>query len=141
LKAHDVRQPPPWPDGSFDAVYSHMLFNMALSTPGLDALVGEVRRVLRPEGLHVYTVRHVGDAHFGAGIAHGDGMFENGGFIVHFFDLRSSSASRWASRSLMSTSSRKASYPESCGASHCASAEIAAPTAPRSAALYLPFGG
>jgi SAM-dependent methyltransferase len=86
LKAHDVRHPLPWPDGRFDAVYSHMLFNMALSTPELDALTDEVRRVLRPDGLHVYTVRHVGDAHFGAGMAHGDGMFENGGFIVHFFD-------------------------------------------------------
>jgi hypothetical protein len=59
---------------------------MALRTPELDALTDEVRRVLRPDGLHVYTVRHVGDAHFGAGMAHGDGMFENGGFIVHFFD-------------------------------------------------------
>jgi hypothetical protein len=34
----------------------------------------------------VYTVRHTGDAHYGAGISHGDGMYENGGFIVHFFD-------------------------------------------------------
>jgi hypothetical protein len=44
------------------------------------------RRVLRPAGLHVYTVRHIGDAHYGAGTSHGDSMFENGGFIVHFFD-------------------------------------------------------
>jgi hypothetical protein len=34
----------------------------------------------------VYTVRHVGDAHYEAGVPHGDGMYENGGFIVHFFD-------------------------------------------------------
>jgi len=86
LVAHDVREPLPWPDGRFDAVYSHMLFNMALSSPELDRLAEEVRRVLRRDGLHVYTVRHVGDGHFGAGLAHGDGMFENGGFIVHFFD-------------------------------------------------------
>jgi SAM-dependent methyltransferase len=83
---HDVRKPLPLPDGGFDAVYSHMLFNMALTTTELEALTGEVRRTLRPAGLHVYTVRHTGDAHYGAGTSHGDNMFENGGFIVHFFD-------------------------------------------------------
>lgn len=84
--AHDVREPLPLSDRSVDAVYSHMLFNMALTTAELVDLVGEVHRVLRPGGLLVYTVRHTGDAHYGAGIAHGDNMFESGGFIVHFFD-------------------------------------------------------
>jgi SAM-dependent methyltransferase len=84
--AHDARKPLPLPDGGFDAAYSHMLFNMALTTAELETLTGEVHRVLRPGGLHVYTVRHTGDAHYGAGASHGDGMFENGGFIVHFFD-------------------------------------------------------
>ena len=82
----DVRDPLPMGDATFDAVYSHMLFNMALTTDQLERLTAEVRRVMRVDGLHVYTVRHVGDAHFGAGLAHGDGMYENGGFIVHFFD-------------------------------------------------------
>ena len=84
--AHDVRDPLPLPDGAVDGVYSHMLFNMALSTVELDELAREVHRVLRPGGLHIYTVRHTGDAHYGTGIAHGDSMFEHGGFIVHFFD-------------------------------------------------------
>ena len=84
--AHDVRQPLPLPGSGFDAVYSHMLFNMALTTTELETLSSEVHRVLRPAGLHVYTVRHTGDAHYGAGTSHGDSMFENGGFIVHFFD-------------------------------------------------------
>ena len=84
--AHDVRRPLPLADESMDAAYSHMLFNMALRTSELHALGQEVHRVLRPGGVHIYTVRHVGDAHSGAGISHGDGMFENGGFIVHFFD-------------------------------------------------------
>jgi SAM-dependent methyltransferase len=83
---HDVRESLPFPDGTFDAVYSHMLFNMAIATNELEGLAREVHRVLRPSGLHIYTVRHVGDAHFGTGVPHGDGMFENGGFIVHFFD-------------------------------------------------------
>ncbi|MEV7119578.1 class I SAM-dependent methyltransferase [Kitasatospora griseola] len=81
----DVRRPLGLPDGSVDAVYAHMLFCMALSTAELEALVGEVRRVLRPGGVLVYTVRHTGDAHFGAGTGHGDDIWEQSGFAVHFF--------------------------------------------------------
>jgi SAM-dependent methyltransferase len=83
---HDVRQRLPFADDSVEASYSHMLFCMALATPELDRLVGELRRVVRPEGLVVYTVRTTDDAHYGAGIAHGDDMYEQGGFVVHFFD-------------------------------------------------------
>lgn len=34
----------------------------------------------------MYTVRHTGDAHFGVGGAKREAMFDNGGFVVHFFD-------------------------------------------------------
>lgn len=84
-RCHDLRDPLPFPDESFDACYSHMLFCMALTLADLELLVREVRRVLRPGGLCVYTVRHTGDAHYGQGVFRGDGMFEVGGFIVHFF--------------------------------------------------------
>jgi SAM-dependent methyltransferase len=83
---HDVRRPLPLPDASFDACFSHMLFSMALRTGELERLTAEVHRVLRARGLLVYTVRNTTDPHFGSGDAHGDGMFEMGGFIVHFFD-------------------------------------------------------
>ena len=83
---HDVRQPLPFAAASFDACYSHMLFTMALGSDELVALAGEVHRVLRPGGLCIYTVRHVGDAHYGAGRDLGDNLYENGGFVVHFFD-------------------------------------------------------
>ncbi|MFJ8474357.1 class I SAM-dependent methyltransferase [Kitasatospora sp. NPDC094011] len=82
---HDVREPLPLPDASVDAVFAHMLLCMALSTEELEALVAEVRRVLRPGGTFVYTVRHTGDAHYGAGTGHGDDIWEHGGFAVHFF--------------------------------------------------------
>lgn len=58
---------------------------MALTTDEIERLMGEVRRVLRPDGLFVYTVRSTADAHYRAGIARGDEMYEHGGFIVHFF--------------------------------------------------------
>jgi len=82
---HDVREPLPLPDGSVDGVFAHMLLCMALTTPQIAALVGEVRRVLRPGGAFVWTVRHTGDAHYGAGTGHGDDIWEHGGFAVHYF--------------------------------------------------------
>jgi SAM-dependent methyltransferase len=86
ILAHDVRDPLPLPTAGVDAAYSHMLLNMALTTAELEKLTADVRRVLRPGGLHVYTVRHTGDAHYGVGTPHGQDIYENGGFIVHFFD-------------------------------------------------------
>lgn len=82
---HDVREPFPFEDGSFDACYSHMLFCMALTIAELESLAWEVRRVLKPGGLCIYTVRHTGDTHYGTGIHRGEDMYEVGGFIVHFF--------------------------------------------------------
>jgi SAM-dependent methyltransferase len=81
----DVRKRLPQTDASVDAVFAHMLLCMALSTEEIVALVGEVRRVLRPGGTFIYTVRNTGDAHYGTGTAHGDDIFEHGGFAVHFF--------------------------------------------------------
>jgi SAM-dependent methyltransferase len=82
---HDCCEPLPFADASFDACYSHMLFCMALTTPQLEQLSGEVRRVLRPGGLHVYTARTTADPDYGKGVAHGDDLYESNGFVVHFF--------------------------------------------------------
>lgn len=82
---HDVRDRLPRSDASVDAVFAHMLLCMALTTGQIRALVGDIRRVLRPGGVFCYTVRHTGDAHYGTGIAHGDDIYEHGGFAVHFF--------------------------------------------------------
>ncbi len=88
IRRHDVREPLPFADETFDACYSHMLYCMALTTSELGLLFRESRRVLRQNGLQVYTVRHTGDAHYGTGIHRGDDMYEVGGFIVHFFSRR-----------------------------------------------------
>jgi SAM-dependent methyltransferase len=83
---HDVRERLPLADAGVDACYSHMLLCMALTTPELEQVVAELQRVVRRGGLVVYTVRTTDDVHYGAGIAHGDDMYEHGGFVVHFFD-------------------------------------------------------
>ncbi|BBU25090.1 class I SAM-dependent methyltransferase [Mycobacterium xenopi] len=85
---HDIRYPLPVPAGSVDAVFAHMLLCMAFSTNTIRAIVSDVRRVLRPGGVFVYTVRHTGDAHYRAGIPHGDDIYEHGGFAVHYFSRR-----------------------------------------------------
>jgi SAM-dependent methyltransferase len=82
---HDVREPLPYPDQRFDCCYSHMLFCMALTVAELRFLTREILRVLRPGGLCIYTVRSTRDPDFGDGIHHGEGLYESGGFIVHFF--------------------------------------------------------
>jgi len=82
---HDIRKPLPFENESFDACYCHMLYCMALCTSELEVLFQEVKRVLRSNGLNIYTVRHTGDAHYKQGTPRGEDMYEMGGFIVHFF--------------------------------------------------------
>ncbi len=85
---HDVREPLRLADDSLDACYSHMLYCMALTTSDLELLSREVWRALKPGGLNVYTVRHTNDADYGVGTHRGEDMYEDEGFIVHFFDRR-----------------------------------------------------
>ncbi len=83
---HDVREPIPFGDETFEAVFSHMLYCMPITNAEAGRLSQEIRRVLAPGGLNIFTVRHTGDPHFGTGIHRGEEMYEAGGFIVNFFD-------------------------------------------------------
>ena len=83
---HDVRNPLPFESESVDGSYSHMLYSMALTTPQLESLTVEVKRVLKPSGLNIFTVRTKEDPHFARGVERGEDMYENDGFIVRFFD-------------------------------------------------------
>ena len=83
---HDLRKPLPFGDASLDGCFSHMLYCMAFSRAELEFLNGEIRRVLKPGGLNIYTVRHKGDAHFGMGTHVGEDLYEFNGFVVHYFD-------------------------------------------------------
>jgi SAM-dependent methyltransferase len=82
---HDVCQPLPFPDASFDACYSHMLLCMELSLTEITFLLSEIHRVLRPGGLVTYSVRSDYDKHYRAGASMGDDIYQIGNFVVHFF--------------------------------------------------------
>jgi len=83
---HDLRKPLPLGDASIDGCFSHMLYCMAFSRKELEYLNGEIRRVLKPGGLNIYSVRHKGDAHYGQGAHLGEDLYEMNGFVVHYFD-------------------------------------------------------
>ena len=84
-KILDVRKTLPFEDNSIDGFYSHMLYCMALTTSDLENLNKEIHRVLKPGGINIYTVRHTNDGDFKKGVQIAGDMYENDGFIVHFF--------------------------------------------------------
>ncbi|NLK25061.1 MAG: class I SAM-dependent methyltransferase [Euryarchaeota archaeon] len=87
LKVHDAREPLPFPDNTFDVIYSHMFFTMELTEAEVASILKECWRVLRPGGLNIYSVRNDHDPHYGKFEKVGEDMWRNPrGFIVHFFN-------------------------------------------------------
>ncbi len=84
-KVFDIRKKIPFPDNSIDGCFSHMLYCMALSTEEINNLNNEICRVLKPNGINIYTVRHTQDGDYKNGKHIGEDLYENDGFIVHFF--------------------------------------------------------
>ena len=84
-KIHDVRNTFPFANEKFGGCFSHMLYCMALTTKELQFLSDEILRVLKNGGINIYTVRHTGDGDYKNGIHRGEDLYENDGFIVHFF--------------------------------------------------------
>ena len=84
-KIFDVRKKLPFKDNSIEACFSHMLYCMALSTTELKYLNSEICRILKPGGINIYTVRHTGDGDYKNGTYVGENLYENDGFVVHFF--------------------------------------------------------
>ena len=81
----DIRKKLPFDDNSIEACFSHMLYCMALTSNELKNLNNEICRVLKPSGLNIYTVRNTFDGDYKKGIHRGEDLYENDGFIVHFF--------------------------------------------------------
>ena len=84
-KTFDIRKKLPFKDNSIEGCYSHMLYCMALSNSDLESLNNEICRILKPGGINIYTVRHTDDGDYKNGVHIGEDLYENDGFIVHFF--------------------------------------------------------
>ena len=84
-KIFDIRKKLPFEDNSVDACFSHMLYCMALTSFELKNLNNEICRILKFNGINIYTVRHTQDGDYKKGIHRGEDLYENDGFIVHYF--------------------------------------------------------
>ncbi len=81
----DVRKKLPFEDNTIEACFSHMLYCMAMSNSDLKNLNNEILRILKPGGINIYTARHIEDGDYKNGIHIGEDLYENDGYIVHFF--------------------------------------------------------
>ena len=84
-KVFDIRDKLPFKDNSVEACFSHMLYCMALTKSDLEKLNNEICRILKTNGINIYTVRHIDDGDYKNGIHRREDLYENDGFIVHFF--------------------------------------------------------
>ena len=87
-KVFDVRKKLPFEDNSIEGCFSHMLYCMALLNSDLENLNNEICRILKPGGINIYTARHTDDGDYKNGIHRGEDLYENDGFIVHFFSKK-----------------------------------------------------
>ena len=87
IKAHvyDAKKPLPFDNGSFDAVYSHMFFSMKFTLDELLFVFREIRRVLKNDGLHFFSVRNHSDKFYGKGMKIDDEIYDINGFQIRFF--------------------------------------------------------
>ena len=73
---YDVRSNLPFENNSLDACYSHMLYCMALTIDDLIKINSEIKRVLKPGGLNIYTVRNTDDGDYQKGVHIGEDLYE-----------------------------------------------------------------
>ena len=82
----DVKKNPlPFSDAYFDAVYAHMLFNMRFSEDELHFIFSEIRRALKPKALNFFSVRNHHDKSCGKGRKVDNGIYDIDGFQLRFF--------------------------------------------------------
>ena len=74
-KVFDVRKKLPFEDNSFEACFSHMLYCMALTKTEIEILNDEIHRILKPNGINIYTVRNTNDGDYKKGIHRGENLY------------------------------------------------------------------
>lgn len=84
-RIYDGKKPLPFDDEVFDVVYSHMFFSMKLDMNELQFVFQEVRRVLKNDGFHFFSVRNHNDKFYGKGTRMDDEIYDINGFQIRFF--------------------------------------------------------
>ena len=82
---YDSSEGIPLNDSHFDAVYSHMFFNMRLTDDQVKYLFVEVNRVLKKGGLNLFSVRSDNDAMYRKGAEVEKNIYDINGFQIRFF--------------------------------------------------------
>jgi SAM-dependent methyltransferase len=85
LEHFDARRGIPYGNKYFDAVYSHMFYNMNFTDEELGLLFIESRRLLQNNGLLYFSVRSDKDAQYNTGKKIDTNIYEINGFQIRFF--------------------------------------------------------
>ena len=84
-KIFDVRENFKFDDNVYDGCYSHMLYCMALTNNDIKNLNKEIHRIIKPNGINIYTVRNTLDGDYKKGVHRGEDLYEINGFIINYF--------------------------------------------------------
>jgi SAM-dependent methyltransferase len=85
IKHFQARRDLPFGNSYFDAIYSHMFYNMSFTEEELKSLFIESSRVLRNNGLLYFSVRSDKDVLFNKGKKIDNNIYEINGFQIRFF--------------------------------------------------------
>jgi SAM-dependent methyltransferase len=85
LKYINAAEGLPFSNGYFDAVYSHMFYNMGFSDDELKFLFNESKRVLKSKGILSFSVRNDKDIMYKKGTKLSGSIYDINGFQIRFF--------------------------------------------------------
>jgi len=72
-------------DSHFDAIYSHMFYNMGFSNDELKFLFNEAKRILKNNGQLSFSARNNKDSMYKKGIEIAENIYDINGFQIRFF--------------------------------------------------------
>jgi SAM-dependent methyltransferase len=78
-------KPIPFSNDKFDAVYSHMFFNMLFTWEQLKFMFQEIRRVLKHDGFNFFSVRNHNDKSYSQGKKIDNDIYDINGFQIRFY--------------------------------------------------------
>ena len=87
LKHFEARRALPFSNRYFDAIYSHMFYNVSFTDEELKSLFKESIRVLRNNGLLYFSVRSDNDVLYNKGEKIDSNIYEINAFQIRFFNI------------------------------------------------------